>query len=109
MYRLAGSPAIRAVAARENASKPPPIVNDTAPPAVSKAKPAAPIQTLKKDPKKSLKGVLVKKKAKPATSSESKKDTGKSSEKAPVAKPQSKTDKDEEPQAKRRKLTGPES
>ncbi|KAI0756668.1 N-terminal domain of NEFA-interacting nuclear protein NIP30-domain-containing protein [Daedaleopsis nitida] len=57
-----------AVAARENATnKPPPIgaasVSTNAPP---KAKPSA--APAKKDPKKSLKGVLVKKKSKPAAS-----------------------------------------
>lgn len=58
----------RAVAARENATnKPPPIgtasVSTNAPP---KAKPT--VAPAKKDPKKSLKGVLVKKKSKPAPS-----------------------------------------
>ena len=42
----------RAVAARENAAKPPPVITDAAPPAV-KAKPAAPL------PKKDTKSLLV--------------------------------------------------
>lgn len=71
----------------------------------TKPKPAAPPPAAKKDGKKSLKGVLVKKKVKPAPT-ESNQNAGKSSG---TAEARSKPQDDEEPQAKRRKLAGPES
>ncbi|KIP12457.1 hypothetical protein PHLGIDRAFT_113547 [Phlebiopsis gigantea 11061_1 CR5-6] len=91
-----------AVAARENAPKPPPVVPDTAPP--PKTKPIAAAVT-RKDNKKSLKGVLVKKKPKTpgdtAPSSKAGKVAGKP---ATADKPRSGND-DEQPQAKRRKVS----
>ena len=91
----------RAVAARENAAnKPPPIgaasaasSSSSAPP---KVKPAA--APAKKDPKKSLKGVLVKKRSKPIASG-----TQESTSKADNTKTSEGTESVER-QAKRRKV-----
>jgi len=96
----------QAVAARENATKPPPIATDTAPATSTKARPSGPTAPTKKDTKKSLKGVLVKK-AKPTASSEKSKIVGKAA--SPTQTTASKTEDDGQPQAKRRKLMGPES
>lgn len=97
----------RAVAARENAAKPPP-VPEAAPP-VPKAKTTSAAPTVKKDSKKSLKGVLVKKKTKPAGNAKATPSTiakTASSEKSPE---KSKPEEDEPRQTKRRKLAEPES
>ncbi|TCD69980.1 hypothetical protein EIP91_005569 [Steccherinum ochraceum] len=97
-----------AVAARENAAKPPPVNITTAPAPI--AKPPAPVA--KKEGKKSLKGVLVKKKSKPAgvtpTVAPSKPTSeARSSQKdSPTAKDEKKVaDEDEQPRAKRRKVS----
>lgn len=96
-----------AVAARENAAKPPP-VPEAAPP-MPKAKTTSAAPTVKKDSKKSLKGVLVKKKTKPAGNAKATPSTiakTASSEKSPE---KSKPEEDEPRQTKRRKLAEPES
>lgn len=97
------------MAARENATKPPPIASEFVTPPTPKAKVTAPVT--KKDTKKSLKGVLVKKKStKPPgeTSSGSQAAVNKDSNPTnkPVApqKPPRDDGEDDEPQAKRRKL-----
>ncbi|PSR75929.1 hypothetical protein PHLCEN_2v8843 [Hermanssonia centrifuga] len=96
----------QAVAARENAAKPPPIVSEVLPAAPSKTKPTTVTSTIaKKDTKKALKGVLVKKKSKPsaaASPTKTKLNVGESEIK-PTA------DADVLPPAKRRRVTEPES
>ncbi|THH02155.1 hypothetical protein EW026_g694 [Hermanssonia centrifuga] len=96
----------QAVAARENAAKPPPIVSEVLPTAPSKTKPTTVTSTIaKKDTKKALKGVLVKKKSKPsaaASPTKTKLSVGESESK-PTA------DADVLPPAKRRRVTEPES
>lgn len=90
----------RAVAARETAAnKPPPIgaASAATPSAPAKAKPTA--APAKKDPKKSLKGVLVKKKAKPTTS-----EAQQSAAKEDKVKADERTGGDER-EAKRRKMS----
>ena len=82
----------RAVAARASAANnPPPILNKPAAPAPQKPQPAT-----KKDVKKPLKGVVVKKKAKSNSSTSQAVDLPKVSEK--------KGEVDTEPSAKRRRL-----
>lgn len=89
----------RAVAARENASKPPPIPAELSPPATTKPKGSASAPPVKKDSKKSLKGVIVKKKTKPiATSSSVASVQGDTKTKSPA-----KDQDDEQPAPKRRK------
>jgi len=100
-----------AVAARENAAKPPPV--KAAPVAAASAyKPPATV--IKKDAKKSLKGVLVKKKPKAATApSEARKDTtpkadtpvSKSNVSSTATDADKKDEGDDQPQAKRRKFS----
>jgi len=102
----------QAVAARETEANKPPVASSTNAPAAavpSKSKPTAPVA--KKDAKKALKGVLVKKKTKsvtsPAaakaqeTSSAASKDRSKSKDADTTAG----ADEGAEPQAKRRKVT----
>ena len=98
--------ASRAVAARETAAnKPPPIgaattaiSSSSAPP---KAKPTA--APAKKDPKKALKGVLVKKKSKP-TAPAATPGTNETKHKQDKLKPDDRTDGDER-EAKRQKIS----
>ncbi|KAK7694869.1 hypothetical protein QCA50_002057 [Cerrena zonata] len=100
----------QAVAARENAAKPPPVnttpaVSNSAPPVKSATPAAAPLA--KKDTKKSLKGVIVKKKSKPtpASSTKSKSEQGKPQQPQPAStNTKDKEDADGPPKAKRRKL-----
>ncbi|KAI0694907.1 hypothetical protein BC835DRAFT_1348810 [Cytidiella melzeri] len=100
----------QAVAARENAAKPPPIVPEPVPTSSTKPKASGLNVTAKKDTKKSLKGVLVKKKSKPSGSSASTKSTSKSTEATtPATKLRLTTEDDEQPQTKRRKLAESES
>ncbi|PCH33819.1 hypothetical protein WOLCODRAFT_64011 [Wolfiporia cocos MD-104 SS10] len=114
-----------AVAARENAANKPPVGVATESPAspnasTSKNKPAPPLA--KKDVKKSLKGVLVKKKpraaASPATAPVSNAETSKATalpeaDPKPAAKRKdggaSKVDDDAEPQVKRRRVSESDS
>ncbi|GJE85771.1 N-terminal domain of NEFA-interacting nuclear protein NIP30-domain-containing protein [Phanerochaete sordida] len=103
-----------AVAARENAAKPPPVVADATPPSKPKPKPAPSVA--KKDTKKSLKGVLVKKKpAKPSvTAASTAASTEKGEKSATGSKDQRHAERspgredDDLPQAKRRKVSEPE-
>ncbi|KAJ2928914.1 hypothetical protein H1R20_g8263, partial [Candolleomyces eurysporus] len=87
-----------AVAARTSTTNNAPPVISPPQPAPAPSKPAAkPAVSAKKDPKKSLKGLIVKKKAKPAAATPS--------EKAPAANNGSSPADDELPNAKRRKVS----
>ncbi|RXW24735.1 hypothetical protein EST38_g1089 [Candolleomyces aberdarensis] len=88
-----------AVAARTSTTNNAPPVISPPQPAPVPSKPAAkPAVSAKKDPKKSLKGLIVKKKAKPAAAATT-------SEKAPPANKGSSPADDELPSAKRRKVS----
>lgn len=100
-----------AVAARENAAKPPPVIADVAPPPKAKAVAAV----VKKDAKKSLKGVLVKKKPTkaPAPSASSPQPPSESAQKSTATEKRdsgdNKSPRDDDvdmPQAKRRRVSG---
>ncbi|KAI0094998.1 N-terminal domain of NEFA-interacting nuclear protein NIP30-domain-containing protein [Irpex rosettiformis] len=100
----------QAVAARENAAKPPPVNTEPISTPTSKPKLPGSSQTTKKDAKKSLKGVLVKKKAKPlvtATKTTSMSGDVTFTEKAVKSQPLK--EGGDEPQAKRRKVGSSDS
>jgi len=98
----------QAVAARETEANKPPMASSTNGPTSavpSKSKSTAPI--VKKDAKKTLKGVLVKKKAKPSIGAATTQETSPTVKepKRRDTKTDIKADGNAEPQAKRRKMT----
>ena len=88
----------RAVAARDNAAKPPPVTTERPSGNTVKAKAAPAAPAGKRDAKKSLKGVLVKKKSKPAPDGASGKDS------KAATQPPSKSDDIERPPTKKRRV-----
>ena len=98
----------RAVAARENAAKPPPVPKTTTPGVSSKTKSSATAPPLKKDARKSLKGVVVKKKPKvPASSPTETQQSGRTLDKKHPESNSGHAEGQGPPQAKRRKVEKP--
>ncbi|KAI0788610.1 N-terminal domain of NEFA-interacting nuclear protein NIP30-domain-containing protein [Abortiporus biennis] len=99
-----------AVLARENAAKPPPVASKPSSSTSTAATKPSPAPVVKKDTKKSLKGVLVKKKSKPGTVAKQTSGNGKPTTE-PTTQSTTKKEKEDKPedgddnrQAKRRKI-----
>ena len=99
----------RAVAARENAAKPPPIAAEGTSTATNSKPKAISAPAVKRDAKKSLKGVLVKKKPKIASKPSSGGDAKVDKPDKADSQPQREEEKVEKPPAKRRKVDNPVS